>query len=145
MKIEIDVPEGNPAFARYLVRHVLQGLALGCRPLFVGPHALPPLAQTGVRYQFDPEYGSGTERFRLPPAVLASGSGDCNDLCVYEVARRRAHGLKDSISVADYTGTGQMHAQIRRPDGTIEDPSIALGAPHDWPEWFLYDQKSRRK
>lgn len=142
MEIVFTIPDDNPIFARYLVREILQGAALGCRPLFVGPHALPALHDIpGVKYQWDPSYGSGVERFPLPFEVALSRGGDCNGLVLYEVARRQALGKKDSVSVADWTGTGGMHVQIRRGDGTIEDPSVELGAPVNWPADFLYDRK----
>ena len=139
MRLVFDIPDDDPVFARYLVRHILQGAADGCRPLFVGPGALPPLYGSGIVYQEDPAYGSGIERFHLPFEVAAKGVGDCNDLVLYEVARRRAKRGNDSVTIADYIGNGSMHAQIRRGDGTVEDPSIRLGAQADWPTNFLYD------
>lgn len=145
MELIFSVPD-HPIFARYFVREVMQGAALGCRPLFVGEHALPPLYSIpGVRYQWDPGYGSGVERMPLPGEVFRAKGGDCNALVLYEVARRQAARQKDAVSIADWTGTGGMHAQIRRPDGEIEDPSVRLGAPVNWPRNFLYDLKGNGK
>jgi hypothetical protein len=140
MIVQIEVPDGDPELTRYIVRHILQGAALGCRPFFVGPHALPPLYDTPVRYDLEPSYGSGKQVFRLPPDVLSRGRADCGSLCIYEVARRQARRKSDSVSIADWLGDNSMHAQIRRPDGSIEDPSIQLGAVADWPASFLYDR-----
>jgi hypothetical protein len=148
MILQIEVPEGNPPLAWYLCKHILQGAALGCRPFFSGPRPLPALHDTKIRYGFDPHYGTGLERIRLPHTVAREGWGDCNDLSLYEVSRRLAQGgyaMENfpapfaSISVADYLRNGGMHAQIRRADGEIEDPSVAYGAPVDWPSYFLYD------
>lgn len=140
MILQIEIPDSAPkALVWYLVRYVLQGFALGCRPYFVGPNALPPLHCTKIRYAFDGVHGSGVERIVTPDVVLARGYGDCNDLVNYEVARRQAEGGPDSVAVADWLGNGEMHAQIRRADGQIEDPSIAYGAPVDWPAKYLYN------
>lgn len=142
MIIEIEVPDDAPtALQWYLVKHILHGAALGCRPYFAGPNALPPLKQTGVKFAPDPSHGSGRERFRLPLETLARGVGDCDALALYEVARRQAQHGHSTITIADLNGDGNMHAQIRRPDGSIEDPSIEHGAMTDWPKDFLYDLK----
>lgn len=147
MIIQIEVPEDYPPLTRYIVKHVLDGLALGCRPYFVGPNALPPLYDTSARYILEPSYGSGVQKFRLPPDVLARGGADCGSLSVYEVARRQAMGQKCEISIADYTGDNAMHSQIRDPSlrgpTDIDDPSIRLGAQADWPQTFLYDLGKR--
>lgn len=147
MRIEIEIPESNPLLASYLIKHILRGVALGCRPLFVGPNALPPLYESGFVFKEDPNYGSGIERFRLPVEVAAAGFGDCDGLSVYELSRLLATGEDPDadISIGDYMGDGGMHAQIRRGDGSIEDPSVKLGAKADWPDWFLYDQGGELK
>lgn len=146
MIVQIEIPEYDPRLTRYIVRHILQGAALGCRPFFVrGVSPLPPLYETNVRYQLENDYGTGVQTFRLPPDLLRRGVGDCGSLSLYEVARLQAGGEKAEVTIADWIGNNAMHAQIRhekkpgQKKGTIEDPSVVLGAPADWPENFLYD------
>lgn len=142
-KIEIEIPETNPLLASYIIKHVLRGLALGCRPLFVGPDALPPLKETDVFYKEEKSLGSGVQQFRLPTYTLARGWADCGSLSVYELARKLATGEdpRADVTVADYHGLGNMHAQLREGSGAIKDYSVELGAKADWPDWFLYDLK----
>jgi hypothetical protein len=91
----------------------------------------------------DPSWGSGIEPAVTPDVVLKRGWGDCNDLVVYEVARATAAGINDSVAIADYLKNGQMHAQIRRADGSIRDVSIERGAPYNWPTDYIYDRNKR--
>jgi hypothetical protein len=116
---------------------------------------LPPLYESGVRFAYEPDHGSGEEDFAQPPDVYARGWGDCDDLVVYrlsellaaELQRRRfwaqpearqramlralatgvASGRLASIK-ADWEGDS-LHVLVRLPDGSTEDPSIILGAP----------------
>ena len=146
MRVEIEIPDGDPEFSAYVVRHLLQGLALGCRPLFVGPSALPPLYKSGVRFAEEPTHGSGVERFRLPSEVFDQMFGDCDGLTVYRLAEELAKGSPVAATIGDFEGSGAMHAQVRWKDsGRIEDPAILLGSPTDWPHWFLYDKQEKTR
>lgn len=143
MDLSILVPEAPRSLGWYITRYTLQGFALGCRPYFVGRYALPPLIETGVVYRFDPEHGSGREPAVTPDVVLKRGWADCNDACVYEVARAQANGVNDQIAIADWMQDGQMHCQVRRANGTIRDVAIEIGAPANWPVSYIYDQGKR--
>lgn len=140
MQVRIEIPDNNPELARYIIKHLIHGLALGCRPFFLGPNALPSLYDTDITYQEEPSHGSGIEEFRLPCFVAAMGKGDCDGLSLYQLSYYLAHEQPVNATVADYMGDGSMHAQIRWQDtNEVEDPAIARGSPYDWPEKFLYD------
>jgi hypothetical protein len=134
------VPDLPRPLSWYITRYTLQGFALGCRPYFVGRNALPPLSETNVVYRTDPAWGSGKEMAVTPDIVLSRGWGDCNDLVNYEVARANAHGINDSVAIADYLRNGQMHAQVRLANGLIRDVAIERGAPANWPAAYIYDR-----
>lgn len=139
MRVEIDVPDDNPPLAALIVRHVLEGLAMGARPLFWGPNALPPLYESGIYFKPEAAHGSGVEPFRMPSYSLSRGYADCDGLVVYRLSELYAQGIPAGASVADFPGNGNMHAQIRLPDGSIEDPAIILGAENQWPSDFTFD------
>jgi hypothetical protein len=142
MKLEIEIPDDNLPFAAYLLKHLIRGLALGCRPLFLGPNALPSLYDTDIVFAEEPTHGSGVERFRLPTEVYRRKRGDCDGLSLYRLAELLAKNEPVDSTIADYLQDGGMHAQVRWLNtGMIEDPAINLGAPYDWPETFLFDLK----
>lgn len=125
---------------RWAVKCYADGLGRAYAPLFT-MGLLPPLysPEAGIVYREAPEHGGGWEDFSNPLVVLRRGWGDCNQLCTYLLAQLLAAGIPAETSIADWQETGSMHQQIRLPDGTIEDPSMKLGAPNQWPENFLYD------
>jgi hypothetical protein len=135
------VPEIPLEQFRWLVKYQIDGIARGCVPFFHGPNALPPLYESGIVYQEEPQHGSGVECFDLPMVVLERGWGDCDDLCIYLIAELLSQNIKAEASIADWKSQGGMHVQVRLPDGTIEDPSMKLGAVNQWPENFLYDRQ----
>lgn len=84
----------------------------------------PELYSSGVRFQ--PEPFDDGEHFDLPWAVLERGWGDCDDLTIWrrmELARR---GEATKARVVWREDTRRYHAQIRREDGSWEDPSLML-------------------
>jgi hypothetical protein len=146
VKVEIEIPEDDLFFAAYVLKHLIRGLALGCRPLFVGPNALPSLysPEAGIRFEEEPTHGSGVERFRLPTEVYRRKRGDCDGLSLYRLAELLAKGEPVDSTIADYLGDGGMHAQVRWLNTrAIEDPAINLGAPYDWPVEFLFDHPTK--
>lgn len=97
-------------------------------------------AQTGL--QWEPE--KGTEDWLSIPSIYAAKAVgkpvDCEDLAMARVAELRlglgGHPLGPVHAIADIRGrvmpdTHQvrMHAFVRYPDGTVEDPSKKLGMP----------------
>lgn len=99
----------------------------------MGSRQLPPLYQSGIRYQREkclsvavPE---SCERFLTAAQVLQEGVGDCDDLSCYR-AGELIHTGEDPKARAFVVRTGLgYHAIVMRGDGTIEDPSEVLGMP----------------
>lgn len=104
---------------------------------------IPPLYRSGIVYAED---GAGREDWRDIPAIIARGSGDCDNIVSWRVAELQEAGIPavpvikwqhlphdiavrlgypgDKISKA---GLWLVHCCVRWPDGTIEDPSKELG------------------
>lgn len=136
MRIVIDTPEGDDETEAELVRGILEGAIYGAAPSFRRMQ-LPRLAESGIIFQEDPEYGTGIERFNLPWETLAKGWGDCNDLIVYRgcelIVYDRCKPTVRCLWLAE-----NLHVQLRRRRGAKpEDPSIFCGARVDWPRWLL--------
>lgn len=104
---------------------------------------IPPLMASGVRYKEDPP---GEENWRDCYAVLANGTGDCDQLVAWRVAELRAMGISAEpvlkwqripkqmmISLGHPAGqipdggVDMVHCLVRFPDGRIEDTSKLLG------------------
>ena len=119
----------------WFVKCAIQGFALGCLPAFKRWN-LPPLYQSGVRFQLPPEHGSGLELMRLPLYTYRDGWGDCDRLLIWWLCEQWAQGKPASCST--YFQLGSMHVCGRKSwddRGPIEDPSTVLGAPvpANWP------------
>lgn len=117
----------DPEFAR-IVRSLLEAVAqANCSFLDAYPDT-PPLYRSGVVYQAEPE---GVEEFRDIPAVLELGAHDCASLCAWRVAELRRAGERAAFRLIWFrVPDGRMfHVQVRRGNGTIEDPSALLGMP----------------
>ena len=108
------------------VRFIIQGIALGAAAC--GNHGLPPLYRSGIRYQLEPQHGSGNEDFAPPPLTFARKWGDCDDLVIYRLAELNASGEKAYCYTTWPEGTQSLHVLVRRANGELEDPSIILGA-----------------
>lgn len=114
--------------APFLVKCALEGFARGCLPPW-SRWNLPPLYRSGVRYQAEQGYGSGVERFAMPPETYANGHGDCDRLVVWRLCELWAAGYPASCR-AVWSGS-RIHVLIRHSfdeSGPLEDPSILLGA-----------------
>lgn len=124
-----------PQERAWAVKCALEGFALGCLPAF-RRWGLPPLYQSGVRFQLPPEHGSGVEFMKLPLYTYQDGWGDCDRLLIWWLCERWTQGKPASCST--YFLGGAMHVVGRMgTDGTgpLEDPSTRLGAktPPGWP------------
>lgn len=91
------------------------------------PSILAPDA--GVRYEREP---LGREDWRTLPALLSFGAGDCEDLAAARAAELRVAGIHaraTPVRIGPRIGgrAELWHIVVRHPDGTTEDPSIALG------------------
>jgi hypothetical protein len=89
----------------------------------IGPP--PPLYSSGVRYATE-DSPDGDEEIVDPWTVAKRGKGDCEDLVLYRLVEDRLRGVRSSATI-EWMGD-QLHVQLRRSDGSIEDPSVILGA-----------------
>ena len=106
-----------------LVKGLVEGAAVGAASLrSVLP--FPELYSSGVIYR-EEDTPDGVEEFTFPWTTHERGWGDCDDLCIWRLADLLTAGEKASCSV-QFRGQ-QLHVQIRRANGTIEDPSESLG------------------
>lgn len=90
---------------------------------------IPPLYRS--RVQFQPEPGPH-EEFADVITVLRRGWGDCDDLVAWRVAELQEAGEAADVRIywrkpKTPGGEIRMHAQVRRANGKIEDPSRFLG------------------
>jgi hypothetical protein len=91
-------------------------------PQLGGP-SIPPLYDSGVRYKNEPK-----DVWKHAADVLHDGVGDCEDLAAWRAAELRVSGDDPEACVTTYqSGPNRYHAVVRRGDGTLEDPSRALG------------------
>ena len=87
---------------------------------------LPPLYKSGVKYISQPPQACA---FRTPKQVYDRKGGDCKQLVLWKLAELRNAGERATVRIiwlADKAGL-RAHAQIRRVDNSIEDPSLILG------------------
>lgn len=93
---------------------------------------LPPLYQSGIRFAYEPNHGSGNEEFASPLTTLERRAGDCDDLVIYRLAELYAAGHNGAACSCEWVGDS-MHVTVRLPNGSLEDPSTILGAPWQAP------------
>lgn len=87
---------------------------------------LPDLYASGVKYESqDPKACA----FRGPKDIAGRKAGDCKQLVLWRLAELRNTGEKATPRILWLTQKKklQAHAQVRRADKTIEDPSVLLG------------------
>jgi hypothetical protein len=81
----------------------------------------PKLYQSGTRYK-DP----GKLAWYTAPILLDKRAGDCKDLCGLRVAELILQG-EDARPHLKRVNESLWHVQVRRGNGSIEDPSRILG------------------
>lgn len=122
MRIVCDIPiDENGARAVWLM---LEALVAVWAP-YLKANPLPPLYESGVRYQAEPNAGE-YEDFKSPLRTYAEGWGDCDDLIIYRCAELRAAGELATVQCMRKVGTSRMHVRVRRQNGLLEDPSIEI-------------------
>lgn len=87
---------------------------------------LPSLYKSGVKYvSQDPRACA----FRTPKEVVDRKGGDCKQLVLWRIAECRNAGIdcKPRIIWLNQKNKFVAHAQVRHPDGSVEDPSYNLG------------------
>lgn len=122
MRVVLDIPD---SFASY--EDALEALTRVNERILAAAELSgverPALYASGVRYQREPR---GVEEWRTVLGVLRHGNGDCEDLAAWRAAELRLEGEAARV-VVRRTGRRVVHALVEREDGTIEDPSRALG------------------
>lgn len=95
-----------------------------------GVFPIPPLYGGTIRYALEGRnhHGERRERWLCAPEVARYGYGDCEDLACYRAMELRVAGDRGAMAVPKRTPIG-WHILVRHGDGTIEDPSKALGMP----------------
>ena len=134
-----DATEKEREFSLFALRELLEALVrINVGWITTHRSEFVPLYKCGVRYA--PEEGT-EDWLSIPEIYRAVRSGkpvDCEDLAGALAAERRLFGappaLKPCHAIADVRGRvvgGQvrMHAFVRYPDQSVEDPSIKLGMP----------------
>jgi hypothetical protein len=112
-----------------VIAHLVEALAqTNMAWLEERPHT-PGLYDSGIRYV---ERGLGIcgDDWRDIPACLAAGNGVCEDLSAWRIAELRVrHGIwaNPLITSQKVGDTLIYHVRLELPDGSIEDPSVALG------------------
>jgi hypothetical protein len=134
----IDGTEKEREFSLAALREMLEALVrVNVMWLATHPNDYVPLYKVGVRWE--PE--RGTENWlSIPEIYRAYRNGvpvDCEDLAAARAAEIRYYGVpglgkvraKADIRGRVVNGQVRMHAFVRYPDGTVEDPSTKLGMP----------------
>ena len=86
------------------------------------PSQFPPLYESGVVYRREEK---GHDDWMTADTVLHRGYADCEDLAAYRAAELRRAGIP-ALGIVRPNASGNFHAQVLLPDGTIEDPSRVL-------------------
>lgn len=120
------IPTVPAGFLAEITRCMLDGLSDAYAPLVHTYWNLPPLYQSGIRFELEPDHGKGIEDYTSPPITYGRGTGDCDDLVLYRLSELKAAGIPARCT-AEWLGNA-VHVQVRLPNGAIEDPSLILGA-----------------
>ena len=122
MLISIPLPDWPAGFTALAAAKVCSALADAYLPWYK-LHPLPPLYQSGVRWQLEPGHGSGVDEFASPWTTYARGWGDCDDLLTWRLLELRAAGIRARPAFA-WRGD-ECHVLVSR-GGRLEDPSEIL-------------------
>lgn len=120
VRVSIDLGhKPSPA----LVQAALLGLAAASFRM-MQKRPLPMLYASGVRYVREPR---GRERWQTAEETADRKQGDCEDLVAYRVAELWSLGERAARPYCYSPRPGLIHCQVKRADGSIEDPSAKLG------------------
>lgn len=113
----------RPGVLALCARKLVQAAVLANRDQII-----PPLYESGVFYRREPK---GVETIRDVASVLRLGHGDCAHLAAWRCAELRNRGenarIRITWKIAPERGRALYHVQVRRGDGSVEDPSRILG------------------
>lgn len=118
MLARLHLPHGERFYT-----DALEGLVRVNERLYRENPAIPSVYQSGARYRGrDPG-----EDWRNVVEIVKERFGDCEDLAAARAGELRARGELGARAEVVRTGPHMTHARVVRADGTIEDPSRALG------------------
>ena len=122
LSVGLGVPSSSGTYSA-----ALEGLTGVNEVLMRRDPSIPPLYASGARWELKPDDPSDT-RWRYANEVATDGWGDCQALAAYRAAELRVNGTDPAAHVRVYpTGKNKYHAVVARGDGSVEDPSVALG------------------
>lgn len=87
--------------------------------------ALPSIYELGVRYAYEED--PGEERLSSLWQLIIRGKGDCGDLVAARASEHADLGIRIWDTGPNGMGGRLWHVQVNHPDGSKEDPSVALG------------------
>lgn len=108
-----------------MLKSLLEGLCKA-NMAYIRLVGAPPIYKSGVRYVAE----QSAENWLTIPYLLQKGQGDCEDLAAWRAAELRCQGVNaipDIRARQMPSGVWRAHAIVRLPDGSTEDPSLALG------------------
>ena len=117
----------RPKLFAFFLRKAIEAMVAYNRSL-LRHGEVPTLYASGVRYAEEPP----PERIRDALTVYKEGTGDCAHLSAWRAAELQEKGEKARIRLTwkpsrRKPGKRLYHVQVRRQDGSIEDPSRKLG------------------
>lgn len=124
----LHIPNNDPEALASVARGILHGVVLNNR-LLIRARLVPRLYESGVRWRNEPWRGT-FEEFADAYTCLKRGWGDCEDMSAWIVAECHEAGeTKADFKIYGrvVNGKAAMHVQVRRGNGSIEDPSRYLG------------------
>jgi hypothetical protein len=153
MRCEFTIDEEDPEEVRAELAYHLNGTAMRNRQILASDPRIPRLYKSGVRYGLDADIDR-VQRFLNVRQVLAQRFACCKSLCAWRVAELR-NDARDENEAArvDFDITWEdsrtdplrvglvpkngfvrlWHVNVRRADGSIENPSRRLRAQQQRP------------
>jgi hypothetical protein len=127
--VTIDPRKLEPELVALLAGTYLRGVVLRNR-IAIRRGEVGSLYHSDVEYEREPWAGE-FEEFADCLTVDRRGWGDCDDLVAWRVAELQELGERADVSIScpyPFRKRGILyHAQVRRGDGSLEDPSARLG------------------
>ena len=131
MKLVTDIPVGPPGredMTADALRAYLEGI-IAVNRLIIRNQPIPWLYDSGIRFRAEDE-NQGYDEIPTILGMLESGYGDCAPLVAARVAELRER-CGENATVKIYWRPERsplpFHAQVRRKNGSVEDPSRRLG------------------
>ena len=124
MIVEIEIPPFLGPHETVRLARILLDATIAVNRAIMRRVRVPGLYATRVRYRDEPP---GRERFDHVGIVLRRGDGDCDDLVAWRVAELHEAGeVRAAPRILWPKNVRRYHAQVRRADGSIEDPALIL-------------------